>query len=230
MKQQSLFDIEQTIKNSKSKEENFPGRCSSQQNLGERTLTPNLQKMLRVLASMGMDKKVFACLLELTEVDAQLIKYLVGSTITSGREWRDAIPNWVWQAIAIDRLDTILEEINKGEVGKLATPSEVLAVMMPITFEVPLSWEWTNVYLWASHTTLIKHKPFPNYNYDNLWESIGTTPINYKQIQHDYETLAADIRTRVVKSASNGWGKKLKQNTLESNQSTEENNPQLSLF
>lgn len=216
MQQQSLFDIEQTIKNSKLK--------------GEKILTPNIQKMLKILASMGMDRKVFACLLELAEVDAQLIKYLAGLTITGGREWKDTIPSWVWQAIAIDRLDTILEEVDKGEVGKLATPSEVLAVMMPITFEVPLSWEWTNVYLWASHATLSKHKPFPNYDYDKLWESIGITPIDYKQIQHDYETLAADIRAYVVKGASNEWGKKLKQKPLLNNQSTEENNPQLSLF
>jgi hypothetical protein len=216
MQEQSLFDIEQTIKTNKSK--------------GEKILTPNIQKMLKILASMGMDRKVFACLLELAEVDAQLIKYLAGPTITGGREWRDAIPSWVWQAIAIDRLDTILEEVDKEEVGKLATPSEVLAVMMPITFEVPLSWEWTNVYLYCSHTTLIKHQPFPNYDYNNLWESIGIKPIDYKQIKHDYESLATDIRTRVIKSASNEWGKKLKQKPLLSNQSTEENNPQLSLF
>ena len=43
MQQQSLFDIEQTIKNSKSK--------------GEKILTQNIQKMLKILASMGMDRK-----------------------------------------------------------------------------------------------------------------------------------------------------------------------------
>jgi hypothetical protein len=216
MQQQTLFDIEQTIKNSKSK--------------GEKIVTPNLKKMLKVLASMGMDRKVFACLLEIAEVDVQLVKYLAGPIITGGREWRYTIPNWVWQAIAIDRLDTILEEVDKGETGKLATPSEVLAVMMPITFEVPLSWEWNNVYLWASHTTLIKHKPFPNYDYENLWKIIGTTPIDYKQIQHDYETLATDIRTRVIKNASSEWGKRLKQKLPKKVNTLEEITPQLSLF
>lgn len=44
-------------------------------------------------------------------------------------------------ANAVDRLDAALQEIDKGEVGKLASSSEVVALMMPIAFEVPLSGE-----------------------------------------------------------------------------------------
>lgn len=112
-------------------------------------------------------------------------------------------------AIAIDRLDTALKEIDKGEVGKLASSSEVVALMMPIAFEVPLSSEWTDVYLWASHDALVRHRPFDNFKYDNLWEKIGTRSVQYEKIRSDYETLAADIRSRIVKhAAKEGWGKK----------------------
>lgn len=107
--------------------------------------------------------------------------------------------------------------------------------MMPIAFEVPLSSEWTDVYLWASHDALVRHRPFENFKYDKLWEKIGTTPIQYDKIRSDYETLAADIRSRIVKHAvKEGWGKRpsnknkhpVKATTTESNTKME----QLSLF
>lgn len=217
--QQQLFDIEQAIKTSKVK--------------GEAVLTPQLQRMLRAMASIGMNTKVFACLLEIAEVDKQLIRYLGGPILTAENQWKDSIPKWVINAVAIDRLDTILEEVNKGEIGELATPSEVIAVMMPITFEAPLICEWTNVYLWASHETVSKHKPFPDYNYDKLWEKIGTKPIDYREIKDNYEYLARDIRSRVIKHSSKEWGTKIKKRDLQALQKDKpilQNDVQLSLF
>jgi len=107
--------------------------------------------------------------------------------------------------------------------------------MMPIAFEVPLSSEWTDVYLWASYDALVRHRPFKNFNYENLWEKIGTTPVSYDKIRSDYETLAADIRSRVVKhAAKEGWGKKSSNNNKHpvTANSTESNTKmeQLSLF
>lgn len=138
-------------------------------------------------------------------------------------------------ANAVDRLDAALQEIDKGEVGKLASSSEVVALMMPIAFEVPLSSQWTDVYLWASYDALVRHRPFKNFNYENLWEKIGTTPVLYNKIRSDYETLAADIRSRVVKhAAKEGWDKKSSNNNKHpvTATSTESNTKmeQLSLF
>lgn len=218
--QQQLFDIEQVIKSSQVKGEG-------------KVLTPETQKMLRTIASIGMNAKVLACLLEMAEVDKQLIRYLAGPILTAGNHWKDSIPKWVIDAVAIDRLDIILEEVNKGEIGELATPSEVIAVMMPITFEAPLTFQWTNVYLWASHETISKHKPFPNYNYDHLWEKLGIKPVDYEQIKHNYEYLARDIRSRVIKHSSKEWGTKLKKHNLQAQQEDKpifENDAQLSLF
>ena len=217
--QQQLFDIGQAIKSSKVK--------------GEGVFTPELQRMLRTMASIGINTTVFACLLEIAEVDKELIRYLAGPIITAENHWKDSIPKWVINAVAIDRLDAILEEVNKGEIGELAAPSEVIAVMMPITFQAPLTSEWTNVYLWASYQTISKHKPFPDYNYDKLWEKIGIKPIEYKQIKDNYEYLARDIRARVIKHASKEWGTKLKKRDLQVQQEDKPiltNDVQLSLF
>lgn len=175
-------------------------------------LSQSTQKLLRLMvAELKINSAATASLLEIAEVDKQLVQYIAGPVITSTNCWQSCIPQWVYKAVTIDRLDTVLEEIEKGSIGELATPSEVLTVMMPISLEAPLHSDWVNVYLWASHTTLVKHKPFPNYDYENLWAKIGTSPINYKQIQHNYKTLAADIRSRVVSyAAKQGWGKRHK--------------------
>lgn len=106
---------------------------------------------------------------------------------------------------------------------------------MSIAYEVPLLSEWTDVYLWASYDALNRHKPFKNYEYDKLWEKIGTTPIKYQKIRSDYETLASDIRSRVVKhAAKEGWGKRSSTNNKRSAKETQTESTiqmeQLSLF
>lgn len=220
--QQSLFDVEETIRNSKSQK-------------ASEILTPSTRKILQLLTSQGINKVVTASLLDLAGASHEIVQYIVGPIVTQQNGWQQSIPSWVGKAIAVDRLDAALEEIDKGEVGKLASSSEVVALMMPIAFEVPLSSEWTDVYLWASYDALVRHRPFENFKYDKLWEKIGTTPIQYEKIRSDYETLAADIRSRVVKHAvKEGWGKRsshknkhpVKATTTQSNIQME----QLSLF
>lgn len=220
--QQSLFDVEETIRNSKSQK-------------ASEILTPSTRKMLQLLTSQGINKAVTASLLDLAGASREIVQYIVGPIVTQQNGWQQSIPSWVGKAIAVDRLDAALEDIDKGEVGKLASSSEVVALMMPIAFEVPLSSEWTDVYLWASYDALVRHRPFENFKYDKLWEKIGTTPIQYDKIRSDYETLAADIRSRIVKHAvKEGWGKRssnknkhpVKTTTTESNIQME----QLSLF
>ena len=220
--QQSLFDVEETIRNSKSQK-------------ASEILTPSTRKILQLLTSQGINKVVTASLLDLAGASHEIVQYIVGPIVTQQNGWQQSIPSWVGKAIAVDRLDTALKEIDKGKVGKLASSSEVVALMMPIAFEVPLSSEWTDVYLWASYDALVRHRPFENFKYDKLWEKIGTTPIQYDKIRSDYETLAADIRSRIVKHAvKEGWGKRssnknkhpVKATTTESNTKME----QLSLF
>ncbi|MEC4814434.1 MAG: hypothetical protein SAK29_14340 [Scytonema sp. PMC 1069.18] len=194
--QQSLFHLEQTICNSKSQK-------------ASEILTPSTRKILQLLTSQGINKTVTASLLELAGASIEIVQYIAGPIVTKQNAWQQSIPSWVWRAISVDRLDTVLKEIDEGKIGTLASSSEVLALMMPITYEIPLSAQWADVYLWASHDALIKHKPFKNYDYNDLWHKIGTTPIQYEKIRSDYENLASDIRSHVIKyAAKEGWGKK----------------------
>ncbi|NJM73667.1 MAG: hypothetical protein HC862_28100 [Scytonema sp. RU_4_4] len=193
--QQSLFDVEETIRNSKSQK-------------ASEILTPSTRKILQLLTNQGINKAVTASLLNLAGASPEIVQYVAGPIVTQQNGWQQLIPAWVGKAIAIDRLNAALEEIDKGEVGKLASSSEVLALMMPITYEVPLRAEWTDVFLWASYDALNRHKPFESYEYDKLWEKIGTTPIKYQKIKSDYEIVASDIRSYVIKhAAKEGWGK-----------------------
>ncbi|OCQ93402.1 hypothetical protein BCD64_00425 [Nostoc sp. MBR 210] len=220
--QHSLFDVEETI-------------CNSKNQKTSEILNPSTRKILQLLTSQGINKAVTASLLDLAGASREIVQYIAGPIVTQQNGWQQTVPSWVGKAIAVDRLDAALQEIDKGEVGKLASTSEVVALMMPIAFEVPLSSQWTDVYLWASYDALVRHRPFKNFNYENLWEKIGTTPVSYNKIRSDYETLAADIRSRVVKhAAKEGWGKKSSKNNKHpvTANSTESNTKmeQLSLF
>jgi hypothetical protein len=217
----SLFDIEKTIRNSTHTKTS-------------EILSPSCRKILQLLTEQGLNKTVTASLLELAGTDTKIVRYIAGPIITQQNGWQQSVPNWVWRAIAVDRLSIALDEIDKGEVGTLASSSEVLALMMPITFEVPLSAAYTDVYLWASYDALTRHKPYKEYNYEKIWQNIGTDPIDYQKIQLDYENLAADIRSRVVQyAAEKGWGKKSfgkETRKGQTNQTTKHTVEQLSLF
>jgi hypothetical protein len=132
--QHSLFDVEETIRNSKSQK-------------ASEILTPRTRKILQLLSSQGINKAVTASLLDLAGASREIVQYIAGPVVTQQNGWQQTVPSWVWRAIAVDRLDAALQEIDKGEVGKLASSSEVVALMMPIAFEVPLSSQWTDVYL-----------------------------------------------------------------------------------
>ena len=57
--------------------------------------------------------------------------------------WRDAIPKDLLDTITLSRLFCLM----KGE--QMASFPEVVAYMMPRTFESPMAGEWVNIYTWA---------------------------------------------------------------------------------
>ncbi|MCG8319870.1 MAG: hypothetical protein MI921_10240 [Cytophagales bacterium] len=57
--------------------------------------------------------------------------------------WKDSLPKDLLSNIRMDRLMSSM----KGE--DLASFSEVVAYMMPRTFEHPMSHNWTNIYTWC---------------------------------------------------------------------------------
>jgi hypothetical protein len=189
----SLFDVEGFVKQVKAEK--------TQEKLNDRT-----KSLLRfMVAELDLDKRWAAGLLEMCDVEPDLIRYLAGPVIVHRSAWMDIVPKWLFKAVVVDRLDRIYEEIATGDVGVLATPSEVTAYMIPATYEAPLGYRWTEAYLWASSETMIKHKRIRDGK--SPWEVIGCQPIAYSSIKDEFERLARDIRADVVKAGlADGWG------------------------
>ncbi|MEH2067890.1 MAG: hypothetical protein V7K47_06940 [Nostoc sp.] len=215
---QPLFDIEALAVQNRRKQ-------------AEKKLTPATQKMLLLMTEMELSKEVTAALLELADLELGHIRYIAGPVIVHRSAWMDCIPPWIFKAIAIDRLKLVFEEHRKGVVGSLATPAEVVAVMMPASYEAPMASRWTDVYLWACNEAIVAHNRLRD-GVKDTWEIIGGRPIHYNNIKDDYEHLARDIRTRVVEQAKErGWAKRTK--SLEQKQgkrSTKTSEGQLNLL
>ncbi|KYC34924.1 hypothetical protein WA1_50335 [Scytonema hofmannii PCC 7110] len=197
------------------------------------TISPNTRKMMRVMAELGVNKFVFASLLEFSGVDINLVKYLAGPIMVSGSSQSQSLPPWLMTAIAVDRLDMVFADLDADSVSEIVSPSEVAAAIMTASLDIPIKSNWVSVYLWAGYQTLAKHKRLdPNTNFWNLFGD-GFF-VNYDTIKCDYESLARDLREMVVREAEKqGWGMKSRKTKHPSTQPKEETtiaNVQLSLF
>ena len=72
-----------------------------------------------------------------------LMDCLTSPTIVFSSAWKDAVPAETLSNIKLDRMRCRMA----GE--EMASMTEVVAYMMPRTFESPLTHEWVNIYLWA---------------------------------------------------------------------------------
>ncbi|MFN6475336.1 hypothetical protein [Nostoc sp. DedQUE07] len=194
-KNNSLFDVEAlTAKNRRS--------------LAESSLSPATRAMLLLLAELDTNKEVIAALLEMGDMEMGHIRYIAAPVMVHRGAWSDTIPSWIFRAIAIDRLKLVFEEHDKGIVGNLVTPGEIVAVMMPASYEAPMKSRWVDVYLWACNEAMVAHNRLKD-GVKDTWELIGCRPVEYKSIKHDYEELARDIRSKVVEAARlRGWKKR----------------------
>jgi hypothetical protein len=208
----SLFDVEAlTVANRRQK--------------SEKKITSATKAMFLLLAELDMNKEVTAALLELSDMELGHIRYIAGPVIVHRGAWSDCIPSWIFRAIAIDRLKLIFDELELGIVGKLATPAEVVAVMMPASYEAPMKSRWTDVYLWACNEAMVAHNRLKG-DVKDTWELIGCRPVQYKSIKDDYEELARDIRSKVVEAARlKGWNKR----TIDSGEKLKQNKSTLTL-
>ena len=68
---------------------------------------------------------------------------LTSPVIVFNAAWKDTIPAGLLNNITIARMICLM----KGE--QMASLTEVVAYMMPRTFESPMAYEWVNIYTWA---------------------------------------------------------------------------------
>lgn len=176
----------------------------------DKVITPAAKKMLLLLTEIGIDKDITAALLELHEMELGHIRYIAAPVMVHRSPWAETTPAWIYKAIAIDRLKLVFEEHDKGIVGNIVTPAEIVACMMPASFEAPMGTRWTNLYLWACNEAIMAHDRLKD-GVKDTWELLGMPPVKYKTIKHDYEELGRDIRAKLVEaSRARGWKKRAK--------------------
>lgn len=176
---------------------NRDNRCSS-----------STLEMLRLLASLDVPKELLACMLEMAEFSIHHVRYLAGPLVLHRSLWGDVVPKWLKAACVQDRFDLILSEYEQDQIGDYATPSEVLAYMMPASFEAPMHRDYSELYIWAGNEVMRKHNKLPE-GADNFYDLIGVHRIEFKTVKTEFQDLSRSIRQSVVKhAAQQGWGKR----------------------
>lgn len=165
-------------------------------------------EMLRLLASLDVPKELLVCMLEMAEFSIHHVRYLAGPLVLHRSLWGDVIPTWLKAACVQDRFDLILSEYEQDQIGDYATPTEVLAYMMPASFEAPMHRDYSDLYIWAGNEVMRKHNKLPE-GADNFYELIGGHAIEFKTVKIEFNNLSRSIRRSVVKhAAQQGWGKR----------------------
>lgn len=85
-----------------------------------------------------------------------LVRVFMAPIIVWKGAWMDTIPKWLLDYIKIDRLVALM----KKEYDGGATDAEALAYIMPRTMEMPLSHEWTRIYLYLGTKVMREAKQF----------------------------------------------------------------------
>jgi hypothetical protein len=187
-------ELVQTLQQDAGNEDN---RCSS-----------STLEMLRLLASLDVPRELLACMLEMAKFSIHHVRYLAGPLVLHRSLWGDVIPKWLKAACVKDRFDLILSEYEQEQVGDYATPTEVLAYMMPASFEAPMHRDYSDLYIWAGNEVMRKHNKLPE-GTDNFYELIGGPVIEFKTVKTEFHDLSRSIRQSVVKHAAHqGWGKR----------------------
>lgn len=127
-------------------------------------------------------------------------RFLAGPLIVHQSAWMDIVPKWMASQAIAERVE-IVRGTREGIVG----PTEIAAVMMPWTFEAPLGYEMTELYLWASTAAVARHTGRP---VDEIWaalehqRSIPDTEVVTRggRLWHLYQPLAYEIRRKVIQA------------------------------
>ena len=114
--------------------------------------------LIAAFAQLDPNPVIPAVLMEFVELPKSLVRYMAGPVILHRSPWAESLPDWIIPAVYADRAELIAEEVRAGQVGELATPLETVAYMYPATMDAPMSYEWTQVYLYCCQSALTKHK------------------------------------------------------------------------
>ena len=159
--------------------------------------------MLQLLLGLGCNKEIIAEFLEWEGLSKPHQRYMACPVIVFDQAWSDTLPEWIFPAIHVDRLEQIAEEAKQGITGDLATVSEVMAYMYSCTLTANVSHEWTNVYLWCSQQAMSKHQQLESGQ--SFAELLGDEqPLQLSDYeQHQFlRPLQRWLRQKIVKAAA----------------------------
>ncbi|MEO1253969.1 MAG: hypothetical protein AAFY41_03650, partial [Bacteroidota bacterium] len=110
---------------------------------------------------------------------------------------------WMFNQVAGDRLQVILQEIEDGKkAGWKVSPTELATALYPATMDSPIRHEHAQIYLWASAQACAKHfnKPIEFY-----WQQLGGQVVKEEEVIersgryfYTYQDLCQTIRKKIV--------------------------------
>lgn len=165
-------------------------------------LTKQNTRILEALLKIGCHKQLVAMFLEMEGCKKAHWCYMAGPIVVFDPAWSNTMPEWIYSAIATDRLQVIVDEAEQGAVGNLATPIEVMAYMYSRTMSGPLSNDWSNIYLWCGQHVLSKHQRLQKGQ--QFYDVVGLKqPLVLSQYEKDslLRPLQIWLRQKIVEAA-----------------------------
>lgn len=156
-------------------------------------------KLISTIAGMGLPAVLVSTLLEMNGHRPSLDdgRFLRGPIIYHQTAWSDTIPKWMFDQVREERA-----EIAAGALRMPVGPTEIAVVMYSRTFEAPMPYHMTQLYLWATANACARHykKPLSEY-----WKMLDMRPIDDSEVlsergelAHEYRFLSQEIRRKVI--------------------------------
>jgi hypothetical protein len=142
--------------------------------------------------------------LNLRRLSAEERRYLRGPVLFQKSGWAKSVPKWVSPQIAQERYLVVFGALP----GHIIGPTELLPVLMPASFDGPLTTEFARLHLWSSCHAMARHtrRSFGEIRQEMLG-GVSDVPENKDvidqegRLHHVYEPFAWQIRRRIIANA-----------------------------
>jgi hypothetical protein len=109
--------------------------------------------------------------------------------------WGDTLPEWIKEAITLERLIGNVEALKTGRMT--ATDAESVAYIYTACLEAPIGHDWTEIYIYLTRKVMERHQPHgKDFNFP---EDMKVEKLTRNQ-QDDLDQLKAWIYDRRVKN------------------------------
>ncbi len=102
----------------------------------------------------------------------QLVTAIAAPLVVGNAGWSDLIPHWLREQIIFDRLIEAMQSIKENR-DPVATDSEALAYLIPVSMLAPLDYDWARIYLYLGKKIIGNRMELPSeFDIDELssWE------------------------------------------------------------